>query len=209
MEHAKNQWSDSFAPIELNDAQVDLDQETAALLKQRRSWLRATLLMGAVAFIGATVWMESIDKATEYSTAAAALHQIQTDGIDRFWACAAPNAYPKAHNEAALAAVIHAWSSRNPNIYAQYVQSCMQHLTASESQLATLPLPQDLSREGLDARNAVTGARLAWTQYFSFLTDPYQDYDANTSRDHALRIAHAKTHAQSALTALSSALRAH
>jgi hypothetical protein len=208
MEQAKNQWSDSFAPIEIDDAAADLDRETAELLKQRRSSLRIALVIGAVAFIGVTAWMESIDQATEYSTAAASLHEIQTEGIDRFWTCAAPNAYPKADNEAALAAVIHAWSSRNPTIYAQYVQGCMQHLTASESQLATLALPRDLSREGLDVRTSVTATRLAWTQYFTFLTDPYQDYEANTSRSHALRIAQAKTQAQGAMNKLKNALNA-
>lgn len=208
MEQAQSTSSDSFAPIELEDSSVDLDESTAELLGQRRSSLRVALLIGAVAVVGATAWMESIDKSSEYAAAASSLSEIEVDGIERFWKCAAPNTYPKADNEAALAGVIHAWSSRNPSIYAQYVQGCMPHLTASESQLATLTLPNVVHREGLEVRNAITAARLAWTQYFAFLSDPYQDYDTNTSRDHALWIARTKTRAQQAMTTLKAALQA-
>lgn len=208
MEQVPSTSSDSFAPIELGDSSVDLDESTAELLGQRRSSLRIALLIGAMAVVGATAWMESIDTSSEYASAASSLQAIQVDGIDRFWSCAAPNTYPKANSEASLAGVIHAWSSRNPSIYAQYVQGCMPHLTASESQLATLALPNVLHREGLEVRNAVTAARLAWTQYFTFLSDPYQDYDTNTSRDHALWIARTKTRAEQAITTLKTALQA-
>lgn len=206
METTRSKSSDSFAPIELEEATFDLDDQTAELLGQRRHSLRIALVLGAVAFLGATAWMESIDKSSEYSAAASALHQIKIDGVDRFWSCAVPNTYPKVTNEAAMAAVIHGWSSRNPTIYAQYVQSCMPHLTSSESELASLALPNDLHREGLEVRNAMTAARSAWTQYLSFLTDPYQDFDADTARGHAFTIARTKTQGMRAFAALKDAL---
>lgn len=207
MEKAHSKSSDSFAPIELEEATSELDDETDELLGQRRHSLRLALLLGVVTFVGATAWMESIDKATEYSTAAASLNQIQSNGIDRFWSCVIPNTYPRINNEATLATVVHAWSSRNPSVYAQCVQSCMQHLTASESQLALLALPHDLHREGLRVRNAMTAVRSAWTQYLAFLNDPYQDYDANTSRGHAKTVARTRTHGMQALAALKTALQ--
>lgn len=206
-ERSSYRSNDSLAPIELDEVTLaELEADAAAMTGSPKRSLLFGLAIGMGTFVAVMFWMQAIDQSNAYGQAAATLHGIQVERIDAFWECAVPSGYPKARTDAALAASIAGWSGRNPTVYAHYVQSCMPHLTTAESRLATMRVPNDLFRQALDARNALSSVRLAWVNQLTMLADAQTRYDANASRAQALKIARAKSEAAHAMLTLKQAL---
>ncbi len=190
MEEKKDEMRpDSLAPVTIPEASVD--EEAAAMNKGKSRTIIAAVVVAAICFIGAGVFLQNADEKSAFREAGQTLNGIKKRQFNRFWGCALEGVnLSDVRSNADLVAKIEIRSSAGRTRYGRMVRNrCVDILGEIASALDVLQVPSELKPQVEGMKKATTQLRDGWREYLTYITDPELNYDETRARRYLDKIA--------------------
>jgi len=167
---------DSLAPVQLE--RTSIEEEIALMQRGKALPLTLSLLLATLAATAGVRWVGQLDAQQVYAHAAERLESIDSQQGEAFLRCALPNVQRSQLNSTiALHTAIEIASERFDKFYGRQLAHCARYLTDLETELASVRVPSDMTRQVSALRNAAREFERAWNNYRAYLQDPALPYD--------------------------------
>jgi hypothetical protein len=180
---------DSLAPVTIPE--VSVDEEAAAMNKGKRKTIIALVVVVAISFVGAGMFLQNADKKSAFREAGQTLNSLKKRQFNRFWGCALEGVnLSDIRSNADLVAKIELRSSVGRTRYGRMVRErCVDILEEVATALDVLQVPSELKPEVEGLKKATSQLRDGWREYLSYITDPDLSYDETKARRYLDKIA--------------------
>lgn len=192
---------DSLAPVTVPETSVD--EEAAAMNKGKGKTIFAIVVVAAISFVGAGMFLKSADEKDAFREAGQTLNGIKKRQFDRFWGCTLQGVnLSDIKSNADLVAKIEIRSSVGRAQYGRMVRGrCLDILEGIAATTDVLQVPGELKPQVDGMKKATTQLRDGWREYLAYITDPDLNYDETLARRHINKIAlgwydYSKAHAK-------------
>ncbi|MBN1652784.1 MAG: hypothetical protein JXA30_03325 [Deltaproteobacteria bacterium] len=180
---------DSLTPITVGD--VSIDEEAAALSKGKGWTIVSAVVVLAVCFVGAGMFLKSADEKSAYREAGQTLNGLKKRQFDRFWGCALESVDLRdIKSNADLMAQIENRSRAGASRYGRAVRErCVEILEEIESSLDVIQVPGELKPQVDTMKKSTSQLRDGWREYIAYISDPDVIYDETKARSYLEKIA--------------------
>jgi hypothetical protein len=192
-EKKENSSQDSLTPVTVQDVSIDisLDKEAAAMNKGKGRMIISSIVVLAVIFVGAGMFLKRADEDAAYRDAGQTINALKKRQFDRFWGCALEGVDLRDINSNAdLTAKIESRRSAGALRYGKLVKDrCLEILDEIATNLDVIQVPRDLKTQISGMKKAMNQLRDGWREYLSVIMDQDHPYDEVKAHPYLEKIA--------------------
>jgi hypothetical protein len=192
-EQKETSGQDSLTPVTVKDISIDisLDEEAAAMNKGKGRMIISAIVVLAVIFVGAGMFLKRADKDAAYREAGQTINALKKRQFDRFWGCTLEGVDLRDINSnAVLTAKIESRSSAGALRYGKLVKDrCLEILDEIATNLDVIQVPGDLQTQINGMKKATSQLRDGWREYLSVITNQDHPYDEVRAHPYLEKIA--------------------